>query len=92
MNNIIKAAKFEPEPTFENINNEIKDNCLKSITSISIHLSDITLNKPSSSFENIKAYLVPWIILQSPGKSPQITKYWYSMHPKVNTQQQIRKL
>ena len=42
MNNIFEEAKFEPEPTFENTINNIKDNHLKSITSTSFNLSAIT--------------------------------------------------
>ena len=38
MNIIIEVAKFEPEPTFENTINDIKDNNLKSITSIDINV------------------------------------------------------
>ena len=67
MNNRIKAAKFEPEPTFENTINDIKDNHLKFITSIAMNISAINSNKPSSSFEHLKSDLVPFIILQSPG-------------------------
>ena len=29
---------------------------------------------------------MPWILLQSPGKTPQFTKYLSLMHHKVNTQ------
>ena len=43
MNNRIKAAKFEPEPTFENTINDIKDNHLKIIASATINISAITL-------------------------------------------------
>ena len=47
MNIIIEAAKFEPEPTFENTINEIKVNNLNGITSIETNLSDIPSNKSS---------------------------------------------
>ena len=38
MNIISEESKFEPEPTFENTINDIKDNNLKSITSIDINV------------------------------------------------------
>ena len=47
MNNSFEAAKFEPEPTFENISNEITDNHLKSITSVDMNVSYITSKKTS---------------------------------------------
>ena len=40
--NIFESAKFEPEPTFENTINEIKDNHIKSITSAAMNISAIT--------------------------------------------------
>ena len=42
MNNSFEAETFEPEPTFDNTINDIKDNCLKSITSADMNVSDIT--------------------------------------------------
>ena len=45
-NNSFEAAKFEPEPIFEKINNEIKYDYLKSITYIDMNLSAITSNRP----------------------------------------------
>ena len=42
MNSRIEVEKFEPEPTFENTINEIKDDHLKSITSIDMNVSAIT--------------------------------------------------
>ena len=42
VNNIFEAAKFEPEQTFENTINKIKDNHLKRIASTAKNLSDIT--------------------------------------------------
>ena len=63
MNSRIEASKFEPEPTFENTINEIKDNYLKSITYISMNVSDISFNRPSSYSEHLKANLMPWILL-----------------------------
>ena len=59
---------------------------MKSITSIAMSISTITSNKISSSSEHLKTDIVPWILLQPPGKSPQFTKYLSSMHPKGNTQ------
>ena len=47
MNNRFEAAKFEPNPTFENTISDIKANPLKSITYIDMNISAITLNKPS---------------------------------------------
>ena len=91
MNIRIKVEKFEPEPTFEKTINEIKTNYLKNITSIDMNVSAITLDKPSFSSENIISELMPWILLQSLGKSPQPTKYSSSMHHKENNQLQIRK-
>ena len=41
MKNSFEASKLEPEPTFENIIDEIKDNHMKSITSAAMHLSYI---------------------------------------------------
>ena len=79
MNNRSKAAKSEPEPTFENTINNIKANQLKSITYIDMNVSAINSNKPSSSFENPQYDLMPWIILQSPEKSPQFTHHLSSM-------------
>ena len=46
MNNRTVSAKFVPEPTFENTINDIKDNYMKSISSVEINVSDTTLNKP----------------------------------------------
>ena len=42
MNNRFEAENFEPEPTFEKITNQIKDNHLKSITSIVVNVSALT--------------------------------------------------
>ena len=42
MNSSIEVEKFEPEPTFENNINEIKDNHLKSIASAVMNISAIT--------------------------------------------------
>ena len=64
---------------------------MKSITSIAMSISTITSNKLSSSSEHLKTDIVPWILLQPPGKSPQFTKHLSSMHPKGNTQLKIRK-
>ena len=66
VNNSFEAAKFEPEPKFETTLNNIKANHLKSIDSIDINVSAITLNKPSSSSEHLKSDLVSWIPPQSP--------------------------
>ena len=46
INSRIELAKFEPEPTFENTINYIKANHLKSIISIEINVSYITLKNP----------------------------------------------
>ena len=43
MNSSIEVEKLKPEPTFENTNNEIKDNHLKSISPDAMNLSAITL-------------------------------------------------
>ena len=43
MNISIEVAKFEPEPTFENTTNEIKDNYLKIIFSTAINVPAIML-------------------------------------------------
>ena len=91
MNSIIEASKFECEPKFENNINDIKANHLKSINSIDMNPSPITLNKPSSSSEHLKPNLIPWKVLQSPRKSPHFTKHLYSMHPKENNKLKIRK-
>ena len=66
MNNSFEAAKFEPEPTFENISNEITDNHLKSITSVDMNVSDINSNNPYLYSEHIKPDIIPCILLQSP--------------------------
>ena len=87
----IEAENFELEPTIENTINEIKANHLKIITYFDMNISAITLNKPSSSSEHLKYDLIPQILLQSPGRSPQFTKYFSSMHPKGNTKLQIQK-
>ena len=65
MNSIIEAETFEPETTFENNINEIKYYCMKSVTSLDMNLSAITLEKPLSSSENIKFYLMSCILLKS---------------------------
>ena len=91
MNSTIEVAKFKPEPTFEKTTNGIKDNHLKNITSIDMNVSSITSNKHFLSSEHLKSDLMPWILLQSPGKSPQLTKHLSSIHPKGNIQVQIRK-
>ena len=90
MNSKIEAEKFEPKPTFEKTINDIKDNHLKSVTSIAMNILAITLNKPSSSSEHLKDDLIKWILLQSPVKSPQFTKYLDSMHRKGNNQLQTQ--
>ena len=90
-NSRIEVAKFKTEPTFEKTNNEVKDNHLKNITSIDMNISSITSNKHSLSYEHLKSDIMPWILLQSPGKSPQFTKHLSSIHPKGNTQVQILK-
>ena len=79
--NIFEVEKFEPEPTFENTINEIKANHSKSITSIDMNVSPITYNKPSLSSEHLKSNLMPWILLQSPEKSPQSTNRLSSIYP-----------
>ena len=86
INNSFKAEKFEPEPTFENTINEIKANHSKSITSIDMNVSPITYNKPYLSSEHLKYDIMPWIILQSPEKSPQFTNHLSSIYPNGNTQ------
>ena len=43
MSSSIEVAKFEPEPTFENTTNEIKDNYLKIIFSTAINVPAIML-------------------------------------------------
>ena len=91
MNKSFKAEKFEPGPTFENTINDIKANHLKSIISIGMNVSDITFNKPYSSYEYLKSYLIPWTLLQPPLKIPQFNNHFPSMYPNGNTQLQIRK-
>ena len=91
MNNIFEAETFELEPTFENNINEIKANHLKIIISIDMNVSAISLNKNSSYSGHLKSYLMPWILLMSPVKSPQFIKHLSSMHSKGNTQLQILK-
>ena len=91
MNNSFEAEKFESEPTFENTNNEVKANHLKSITYIDMNVSAITYNKPSSPYEHLKSDIMPWILLLSPVKSSKFTNHLSSMYPKGNTQPQIRK-
>ena len=56
MKSIIEVAKFEPEPTLENTINKIKSNHLKSITSLDMNISDITLNKPYFPSEHISCH------------------------------------
>ena len=51
MNSRIEVAKFEPEPTFENTVNEIKNNHLKSIASSAMNVVAITLF--GDNFEHI---------------------------------------
>ena len=68
INNSFEAVKLEPETTFENTINEIKDKKLKSITYIYINVSDINSNKPSSSSEHLKYDPMPCILLRSPEK------------------------
>ena len=82
MNIRVEGKQFQPEPTFENAIYKIKANSLKNITSIDMNVSAITSNKPFSSYEHIKAYLMPWILLQLPVKSPQSTNHFSSMHTK----------
>ena len=43
INSIIEVEKFEPEPTFENTINDIKDNHLKIIASAAMNVSYIPL-------------------------------------------------
>ena len=74
INSRIEVAKFEPEPIFEKTIHEIRDNHLKSITSITMNLSYKTKIKPSLYSEDLKSDFMPCILLQSPGKSPQFTK------------------
>ena len=59
MNRIIEAAKFKPEPTFENTINEIKANHLKSLYSLDMNISTITYNEPYSSSEHLKSDIMP---------------------------------
>ena len=68
MNITIEVVKFKSEPTFEKTTNEIKDNHLKNITSIDMNVSSITSNKHSLSSEHLKSGIMPYILLQSPGK------------------------
>ena len=86
MNIIIEATKLEPETTFENKIDEIKSDHKKSIASLGMNLSAITSNKNYVSSEHLNADIIPWIVLQSPGKSPLCTKHFSSMHLKGNTQ------
>ena len=44
------------------------------------------------SSEHLKYDIMPYILLISPGKSPQFTNHFSSIHPEGNTQLQIRKL
>ena len=66
MNKSFEAAKFEPDPTFENTINEIKDSHLKSIASVATNLSAITSFDENldpicinNTFEAAKFGLVP---------------------------------
>ena len=56
-----------------------------------MNLSAITPDKPSLYYEHIKFNFISWILLQSPVKPPQFTKYLSSMHPKGHTQLWNRK-
>ena len=87
--NNFEAAKFEPEPTFDNTIHDIKDNYLKNITSIDTNVSYITLNQLSLSSEHLKYNLMPWILLLSPEKLAEFTKDLSSMKSKGNTQLQL---
>ena len=64
---------------------------MKSITSVAMNIPAITLNEPSLSSEHLRSDIMPWILLQSLGKSPKFTNHYSSMYPKGNTQLQIRK-
>ena len=79
INNIFEAEHFQPEQIFENTVNDIKDNHLKSITSINMNVSDITSNKPSLSSKHLESDHMTWKLLHSPGKSPQFTHHLSSM-------------
>ena len=87
----IEATKFEPEPKFEMNIDKIKYDRMKIITSLDMKLSDIDSNQTSLSSEHLNTNFMTWIVLQSPGKSPQSTKTFSSMHLTGNTQLQIRK-
>ena len=51
MNSINEVTKFKPGQKFENNNNDIKDNYLECIASITINISANTL--PEDNFKNI---------------------------------------
>ena len=91
MKSIFKVEKFKPETTFEKKINEIKADHMKIITSLDMDLSAITLNKPSSSSEDLNAYLMPWIILKATEKSPQFTNHMSYLNLEGTNQLQIRK-
>ena len=59
MNIRIEAAKFEPEPTFENTINYIKAKHLKSIISIDMIVSSVTSEKTPFSSEHLESDLIP---------------------------------
>ena len=56
MNSRIELVKFEPEPTFENTTNDIKDDYMKNIASAVMNLSAIPLF--SNSFEQISFSII----------------------------------
>ena len=53
-----------------------------------MNLSDITFKKSPLFSEHLNNNPMPWIVMQSPGKSPQFTEYLSSMHLKGDTQPQ----
>ena len=86
-----KVEKFEPETTFDNNIDNIKDDHIIITTSLGMNISAITSNKYSSTFGDIKTNIMTWILLKLPGKSPQFTNHLTSMHLEGNTQPKIRK-
>ena len=91
MNNRVELAKFEIATKFEKKIDEVKSDHMKSITSLEMNLSNFPSYTPSSSSENINAYIMTQIILKSPGKPTQFTKYLSFMHLEGDTQLQIQK-
>ena len=70
---------------------EIKNVGMKSITSLDMNLSSVTLNNPSLPSEHLNSHLMPQILLKASERSPQFINHMFYLNLEGTTKLQLRK-